>query len=323
MDFKDKRCQVCGVPFDDNDDIVVCPECGTPQHRSCYERLGKCVNSDKHGEDFCWGENSDVSICTHCGAENPKDAMFCVSCARPLGDDDSKDNTQSQRTAPPFGGTAPQGVPFGFGGFDTSNIYANYGISMDEELSPGVTAQECESYVKTNAFYYLPVFKNFKRFGKGRFNLSSALFTGAWYLYRKLYAAGAVFIAIIAACLTTEAFFINDFLRTYSDIQQTLGTAATSVQIVDYAFNNLSALELWKFILPCLANLVMFVTMFVSGLVGNRIYYKHTAKHIKKIKDAKPVNLKEALANAGGVNTIAAVVVMVCYFAFNFIIQIV
>lgn len=326
MDFKDKRCPVCGVPFDENDDIVVCPECGTPQHRTCYERIGKCVNADKHGDGFNWGEedSDDKSICPSCGAENAKDAMFCSSCAHPLGDDPVKNNTQNNSNKPPFGNTAnPQGFPFGAGGIDPSAVYSSYGISMDEEFAPGVTAQDCESYVKNNHFYYLPVFKNIKRFGRSRFNLSSALFTGAWFLYRKLYVAGGIFIALIAACFVTEAFFINDFLRTYSEIQQTLGTTASSVQIINYAFYNLSMSELIRFLLPCIANLVMFVTMFISGLVGNRIYFNHTVKKIKNIKDSKPSNLKEALGNTGGVNTIAAVVVMVCYFAFNFIIQII
>lgn len=327
MEYKDKRCPVCGVPFDDNDDIVVCPECGTPQHRVCYERLGKCANAEKHGADFAWNkaEDEEQSICPSCGAKNPKDAMFCSECSHPLGNDASNDASKGQgaRSNQPFGnGANPQGVPFGFGGFDPSAVYSSYGISMDEEFAPDVTASDCESYVKNNAFYYIPVFKNIKRFGRSRFNLSSALFSGAWFLYRKLYLAGSIVLLIIAGCFVTEAFFINDFIRTFSEIQQTLGAAAGSVQIVNYALNNLETTELIKFLLPCIANIVMFVTMFICGLTGNRIYFNHTVKKIKKTKDSKPSNLKDALGSAGGVNTVAAVAVMVCYVAFNFIIRI-
>ena len=325
MDFKDKRCPVCGVPFEDGDDIVVCPECGTPQHRVCYERIGKCANADKHGEDFSWKDQDEKSICPSCGAENPKDAMFCCSCSHPLGEENADNNTQQNAgNRPPFpNGTNPQGAPFGFGGFDSSAVYSNFGISLDEEMAPDVTARDCESYVKNNALDYLPVFKNIKRFGRSRFNFSAALFTGAWFLYRKLYLAGSIFIAIMAACFFTEAFFINDFIRTYTEIQDTLGTMASSMQIVNYAFYNLSTEELIKFILPCVANLLMFAIMIVSGFVANRLYFNHAVKKIKSTKDSKPADLKEALGNVGGVNTVAAVVVMVCYFAFNILIQII
>lgn len=49
MDYKKYICPVCNEKFNEDDDIVVCPECGTPHHRSCYFRNGKCFNDDKHG----------------------------------------------------------------------------------------------------------------------------------------------------------------------------------------------------------------------------------------------------------------------------------
>ena len=36
------------------DDIVVCPDCGAPYHRACYEKQGGCVYADKHGTGFEW-----------------------------------------------------------------------------------------------------------------------------------------------------------------------------------------------------------------------------------------------------------------------------
>ena len=29
-------CAKCGKPFTEDDDVVVCPDCGAPHHRSCY-----------------------------------------------------------------------------------------------------------------------------------------------------------------------------------------------------------------------------------------------------------------------------------------------
>ena len=31
-------CEGCGEPLTLQDDIVVCPDCGAPYHRTCYEK---------------------------------------------------------------------------------------------------------------------------------------------------------------------------------------------------------------------------------------------------------------------------------------------
>ena len=54
MNYTGVQCPVCFEVFDDSSDVVVCPECGTPHHRECYEKNGGCVNAAKHGGDFIW-----------------------------------------------------------------------------------------------------------------------------------------------------------------------------------------------------------------------------------------------------------------------------
>ena len=36
-------CEGCGKPLTLQDDIVVCPDCGAPYHRTCYEKMGLCI----------------------------------------------------------------------------------------------------------------------------------------------------------------------------------------------------------------------------------------------------------------------------------------
>ena len=45
-------CPVCKKQFEDGDDIVVCPECGTPHHRECYNSIHHCANADLHSEGY-------------------------------------------------------------------------------------------------------------------------------------------------------------------------------------------------------------------------------------------------------------------------------
>ena len=47
-------CEGCGRPLALTDDIVVCPDCGAPYHRECYEKLGRCIHTPAHGAGYEW-----------------------------------------------------------------------------------------------------------------------------------------------------------------------------------------------------------------------------------------------------------------------------
>lgn len=93
-EYENKCCPCCGNSFTENDDIVVCPECGTPMHRACWS--GHCPNESRHAEGFDWnkeqakvvqtptGEN--ILRCEICGFKiaNPDDKLFCPDCGSPM-----------------------------------------------------------------------------------------------------------------------------------------------------------------------------------------------------------------------------------------------
>lgn len=37
--YTGNHCPVCEQAFTDEDDIVVCPDCGTPYHRACWQKV--------------------------------------------------------------------------------------------------------------------------------------------------------------------------------------------------------------------------------------------------------------------------------------------
>ena len=41
MEFTQYTCPVCQKRFVLGDDVVVCPECGAPHHRECFEQNGR------------------------------------------------------------------------------------------------------------------------------------------------------------------------------------------------------------------------------------------------------------------------------------------
>lgn len=75
-------CPVCKVKFKDDDDIVVCPVCGAPHHRECYNQIRHCAYEQFHGTESQW-------------REPPKPV-------EPEQNEESKE-TQNQKGFPPFG----------------------------------------------------------------------------------------------------------------------------------------------------------------------------------------------------------------------------
>ncbi len=98
MRYNGNFCDGCNEPLLENEDIVVCPECATPQHRHCYDKENKCVNSHLHGTDFVWQGSVDNSasvktstlvnqeekggelICPNCQHSNPAGSEVCRNC---------------------------------------------------------------------------------------------------------------------------------------------------------------------------------------------------------------------------------------------------
>lgn len=91
MKYNGNICNGCGLPFTDEDDVVVCPECGTPQHRECYEKENKCVCAHLHAEGYTWQGivhkeaplpevKRETVACPNCGYENPKGTPVCKNC---------------------------------------------------------------------------------------------------------------------------------------------------------------------------------------------------------------------------------------------------
>ena len=73
-------CEGCGEPLTLKDDIVVCPDCGAPYHRTCYEKLGRCIHSPAHAAGYEWHfpyQDAELRTCPSCGERTLRsDALF-------------------------------------------------------------------------------------------------------------------------------------------------------------------------------------------------------------------------------------------------------
>lgn len=325
MDYIGKKCPVCQKYFHADDDVVVCPDCGTPHHRECYESLGHCSNENLHEQGYDYQEDKEnfaetdgMKICPSCGHANDNSHFFCGQCGAPL----SPGQAPRQQQAPPQGA----GIPFGQqqnpqGGntaFNMPFMDPLAGVDSNADFGDGITAGETAKYVKQNTPYFIRVFHNIKTMNKSKFNFAAALFTGGYLLYRKMYKIGAVFAFIQLAMIAVESYLTiaysslyTEFLNAYS---QSLSSGNLTGEITEY-MQGLDAMQLLVLYLPTLVEAARIVMMIVFGICTNRMYFKHCKKQIKKIKEnaAQGENPETVLQTKGGVNTGLAISLMITY----------
>lgn len=329
MDFNQYKCPVCNKQFESGDDIVVCPECGAPHHRECYEEHGSCFFEDKHSQDFSFenfnavnSDNSDENdnTCPVCRFNNKPGVMFCERCGCPLHDkqqnhntDDNNQNQQfnqnTQNTQSSY--TYQNGQfnrnntqtppPFGFGAAGVPNFDPLAGMNSEETIADDISVGEMAKFVGKNTNYFLMVFNRVKQFGRSKFNFGAFLFSGVYFLYRKMYLPGIIFSLLIIA---------TNVLATY--LRLTPEYISASNEVISY-INNRSAMssydalmmtnKIWIIYAPELLTWVRYGIMLFSGFLANRIYLGHCVKGIKKVKaQNQGKNINDKLTAKGGVN---------------------
>lgn len=98
MKYTGIPCAACGKKFTAEDDVVVCPECGTPYHRACYKnwplyyeaRMPRAMCGSRPrplrglcaagGAAACPQNKTDGEgyvMCSRCGTVNPAGQERC------------------------------------------------------------------------------------------------------------------------------------------------------------------------------------------------------------------------------------------------------
>ena len=286
-----KSCQACHAYLFDDDDIVVCPDCGAPYHRGCYESLGKCALEESHGTENAYDavlkreaaqteeQKREKHICPSCGRMTAEKTPFCPYCGS------SMEGKRSEDGRPPYMGAVPR---FGVG-FDPLG-----GINEKTEIENGITAKEAAIFVGPRSDRYVPRFLQNESVG---WNFAAFLMPTAWFCYRKLYKWAAVtFIAFVAAVMLT--------LPLYSEISGILGRlptdAALSYQAIAEAAQSASGSAT---AMSAVGMLITVASGVLSGLFGERAYRSHTVRTVSRIKqeyDGEEASYR--IAKKGGVN---------------------
>ncbi len=180
MDYKNEICPVCAGIFEDGDDIVVCPECGTPHHRACWAINNRCANEVLHSDGFEWHKKE---------TQNPESSFVQNESQQTSGEENPQGNTGTPFVMPD--------ISFEDMNEDRFESLCMSGINADKNDNlDGMRIGDIAVYIQQNARHYINKFIKHKGIS---FNWAALIFSPAWFFYRKLYKAGAIFLAVTVA----------------------------------------------------------------------------------------------------------------------------
>lgn len=334
LDYTGLLCPVCKKPFTEDDDIVVCPVCGAPYHRACYEQSGECIFPELHEAGKDWQPPAPAAEpvpqpsaaikdqeCPFCGTLNDHGARFCTLCGRMLQPQAVPPQNSEPKT---YGGYPGAGSPGQSPFAATPFVFDPMGgVNPTEPLEQGVSYGEASKVVRARTGYYMPVFRYMKQTGRNKFNFSAFLFSGAWLLYRKQYKPGII-VSIIMVLLQV-AYQCTLWLWADPALEALALQAGIDVNagmMTNQQLATLSGLAVQdtaiylKIISPVLILLLTFIVMIIVGVRGNKMYLKHCVKEVRAIK-ADGSDMDAAYRSKGGVNPMAALCFSICYSIIN------
>ncbi len=255
IDCKGQTCPICNVRFLDDDDIVFCPDCGTPHHRSCYKEHGSCANSSLHSSGFTWNPVAPEPLpqtCRNCNATNKPGVPFCGSCGVPL-DAPAPLEVKSDESF--------------LGAVSAVEMFEQIvNISDNEELD-GIKVKDWRTYIGKAAPRYLFSFKRMDATKqKINFSLTAMLFAPIFFLYRRMWLIGILALLI--------------------DIILSIPSSIRVVQLL-YGFE----INIDEETLNTLAYIASIVTALVNaawGAFAIYLYRKSAIKNIKRMKKQAP-----------------------------------
>ena len=299
--FDGKICDGCAEVMHEDEDIVVCPECGTPQHRECYKKNNACVNAHLHAEGYDWREANAPS-------EEPKN------------DELPKPEEAVGNSAPLFnanGGIPETALPM----FNVQSVVIDGKTVSTSEKINDIRIRDMLTYLQVNAGRYIKKFK--KNEHKKSFiswNWGAFFFGPAWFLYRKIYNAGAFLLAfVIAATLVVTPFtsVVSDNYEEYTAVVNEY-REALSAYMQDDSAENEAALDTAtdaayaQMVKIAPATAIYYLATFLipniaAAVIANSLYRNKMLEDIRIARQATrdPNIQRYSLLRRGGVSLFA------------------
>ena len=267
MDFKNYFCPVCNNKFTDDDDVVVCPECGTPHHRDCYFSNGGCFNEEKH--------NSTENV-SEAYKQDVAEEIEAIS-VEPVEFQDKKEEERNE-------------------------FFKN--VSFNPSSTPLIGGKHgylFEIAIGKNQRYYIPRFMLMDKFNRSfNWNFFAFICPLAWSLYRKMYKLSALIFAVYVLIFGSMGFFImNDegFVKANEVCMQENPQYFTDISAYlsgqgDYSLTpaqqelikEMETIEVPRAV-GILCSALPFVIRILMALFSTKLYYEKLRKNIEKAEN--------------------------------------
>ena len=227
-DYKKYKCPVCNKQFKDGDDIVVCPECGTPHHRECYKLTGHCVNQGLHKSGYSFIDSEKEKLKVEEQKETAKSFEGEYSGDYYYSPDDdfvaqAKKEAQEKKQA----STDNDNTDGGF--FSIPTIQVDESLYKMKGTIDGLSIADIAATVRTNISRFIQIFKKQSKTKKKAGWNWAAFFFGSFYLlFRKMYKQGAAFFCLAMTSIIAGEAFILKFAPKYVSAVQDFVTQYAS-----------------------------------------------------------------------------------------------
>ena len=78
-----KICPFCKTAITEADEVKVCPACGIPHHKGCWEENHGCTTFGCSEQHYEAQHTNPVDVCVNCGAPLGDGQAFCPRCGTP------------------------------------------------------------------------------------------------------------------------------------------------------------------------------------------------------------------------------------------------
>lgn len=289
-------CEGCGKPLTLQDDIVVCPDCGAPYHRDCYEKLGRCIHAPAHAAGYEWKfpyQESELCTCPACGERTLRSESVCRCCGAalpPEGAQEPADRADSDEHSEEFDYStfyrqfqetgAPQVDPL------RQTYQAAFG---KEEVMDGIPCKDWADFIGPASPAYLSAYCRMQlSHTKTSMSFSAMLFGPFYFFYRKAWKPAFGFLA--AELVVALPTLLSMMQATGSPL--TAGISSTAIVVLSRIMTVFS-----------------FALVMLRTLYAKWLYRKSAAERIRRIRAEFPdAAQRRAVLSAQGGVSIAGVI---------------